>query len=39
MPVLLLVGNEDNTAIGKDRAPPALREKLGLYARLEGMAR
>lgn len=38
MPVLLLVGNEDNTAIGKDRAPP-LREKLGLYARLEGMAR
>lgn len=34
MPVLLLIGNKDNTAIGKDRASPALREKLGLYAQL-----
>lgn len=34
MPVLLLIGELDNTAIGKDRASPALRKKLGDYPKL-----
>jgi pimeloyl-ACP methyl ester carboxylesterase len=31
MPVLLMIGDKDTTAIGKDRAPPAGRSKLGNY--------
>jgi pimeloyl-ACP methyl ester carboxylesterase len=34
MPVLLLIGTRDNTAIGKDAAPAELRPKLGNYAEL-----
>jgi pimeloyl-ACP methyl ester carboxylesterase len=34
MPVLLLIGTRDNTAIGKDAAPAELRPKLGNYAAL-----
>lgn len=34
MPVLLLVGEKDNTALGKDAAPPELQKKLGDYRRL-----
>ncbi len=30
-PVLLMIGDKDNTAIGKDLAPPALRGALGNY--------
>ncbi|KAA6406000.1 alpha/beta hydrolase [Candidatus Tokpelaia sp.] len=30
-PVLLLIGARDNTAIGKDLAPPDIRKKLGNY--------
>ncbi|KAF1053673.1 MAG: Haloalkane dehalogenase [Stenotrophomonas maltophilia] len=33
-PTLLLIGTKDNTAIGKDLAPPDLRAKLGNYAEL-----
>ena len=33
-PVLLLIGQKDNTAIGKDAAPPELKQKLGDYPRL-----
>ncbi|WP_411380019.1 alpha/beta fold hydrolase [Pseudomonas sp. MPB26] len=32
MPTLLLIGTSDNTAIGKDIAPPAVKAKLGNYA-------
>ena len=32
MPTLLLIGTKDNTAIGKDAAPPDLKPKLGNYA-------
>jgi pimeloyl-ACP methyl ester carboxylesterase len=32
MPVLLLIGEKDNTAIGKDAAPQELRGQLGNYA-------
>jgi pimeloyl-ACP methyl ester carboxylesterase len=32
--VLLLIGQKDNTAIGKDAAPPELKQKLGDYPRL-----
>jgi len=32
MPTLLLIGTSDNTAIGKDVAPPAVKAKLGNYA-------
>nr|MBB2846772.1 pimeloyl-ACP methyl ester carboxylesterase [Enterobacter ludwigii] len=32
MPVLLMIGTKDNTAIGKDLAPPAIRKTLGNYA-------
>jgi pimeloyl-ACP methyl ester carboxylesterase len=31
MPVLLIVGDKDNTAIGKDLAPPEVRATLGNY--------
>jgi pimeloyl-ACP methyl ester carboxylesterase len=34
MPVLLLIGTRDNTAIGKDAAPAELRPRLGNYAEL-----
>lgn len=34
MPVLLLIGNKDNTAIGKNLAPPSVQKTLGNYARL-----
>lgn len=34
MPVLLIVGEKDNTAIGKDLAPAELRARLGNYAEL-----
>ena len=34
MPVLLLIGEKDNTAIGKDLAPPEVRPRLGHYAEL-----
>ncbi|WP_236726190.1 alpha/beta fold hydrolase, partial [Mycobacterium avium] len=32
MPTLLLIGTADNTAIGKDIAPPAVKAKIGNYA-------
>ena len=32
MPTLMLIGTSDNTAIGKDVAPPAVKAKLGNYA-------
>ena len=38
MPVLLLIGYKDNTAIGKDAAPPELRAKLGNYPELTKQA-
>ena len=34
MPVLLLIGEKDNTAIGKALAPTELRKNLGVYAKL-----
>ena len=34
MPVLLLIGDKDTTAIGKDVAPAEVREKLGHYPEL-----
>jgi len=34
MPVLLLVGSLDRTALGKDRAPASVRDKLGNYPKL-----
>lgn len=34
MPVLLLIGKQDNTAIGKALAPESLRKALGVYAKL-----
>jgi pimeloyl-ACP methyl ester carboxylesterase len=34
MPVLLIIGQEDRTALGKDRAPPIVREKMGNYPKL-----
>ncbi|MCC8391060.1 alpha/beta hydrolase [Paraburkholderia sp. MMS20-SJTR3] len=34
MPTLLLIGQKDTTAIGKDAAPPAVRAKLGRYPEL-----
>ncbi|MDR3098991.1 MAG: alpha/beta hydrolase [Paraburkholderia sp.] len=34
MPVLLLIGDKDTTAIGKDAAPPEVRAKLGHYPEL-----
>jgi len=34
LPVLLLIGKKDNTAIGKALAPEAVQKTLGMYARL-----
>ena len=34
MPVLLMIGDKDNTAIGKAMAPAELRPTLGNYAAL-----
>lgn len=34
VPTLLIIGHKDTTAIGKDRAPPALKARLGNYAEL-----
>lgn len=34
MPTLLMVGDKDTTAIGKDAAPPEVRAKLGHYPEL-----
>jgi pimeloyl-ACP methyl ester carboxylesterase len=34
VPTLLMIGDKDNTAIGKDLAPPDIREALGHYADL-----
>ncbi|WP_419571576.1 alpha/beta fold hydrolase [Rheinheimera sp.] len=34
MPVTLMIGELDNTAIGKDAAPDALKKQLGQYAQL-----
>ncbi|WP_233863622.1 alpha/beta fold hydrolase [Paraburkholderia adhaesiva] len=34
MPTLLLIGQKDNTAIGKDAAPPEVRAKIGHYPEL-----
>jgi pimeloyl-ACP methyl ester carboxylesterase len=34
MPVLLLIGGKDTTAIGKNLAPPAIRDTLGNYPAL-----
>ena len=34
VPTLLMIGDQDNTAIGKDLAPPGIRETLGHYADL-----
>jgi pimeloyl-ACP methyl ester carboxylesterase len=31
MPVLLMIGDKDTTAIGKNRAPPSIRATLGNY--------
>jgi pimeloyl-ACP methyl ester carboxylesterase len=31
MPVLLMIGDKDNTAVGKNLAPPAIRPTLGNY--------
>ena len=34
VPTLLMIGQKDNTAIGKDLAPPDMRSKLGNYPEL-----
>src|SRR5215470_8967899 len=34
VPTVLMIGQKDTTAIGKDRAPPALARALGNYAKL-----
>jgi pimeloyl-ACP methyl ester carboxylesterase len=34
MPVLLVIGDKDNTAFGKDAAPPQVRATLGNYPKL-----
>jgi pimeloyl-ACP methyl ester carboxylesterase len=33
-PIILIIGDKDTTAIGKDNAPPAVRETLGHYPEL-----
>lgn len=38
MPTLLLIGDRDTTAIGKDLAPPAVRATLGRYPELAKLA-
>jgi uncharacterized protein (DUF983 family) len=37
-PVLLLIGDKDTTAIGKDLAPPDVRGQLGHYPELARLA-
>ena len=34
VPTLLLIGEKDNTAIGKDIAPPEVKSRLGNYSAL-----
>jgi pimeloyl-ACP methyl ester carboxylesterase len=34
VPTLLMIGDKDTTAIGKDFSPPAVRAKLGHYSEL-----
>lgn len=34
VPTLLMIGDKDNTAVGKDLAPPSVRATLGHYAEL-----
>jgi pimeloyl-ACP methyl ester carboxylesterase len=34
VPVLLMIGDKDTTAIGKDLAPPAVQATLGDYPKL-----
>jgi hypothetical protein len=34
VPILLMIGEKDTTAVGKDLAPPELRPKLGNYPEL-----
>jgi len=34
MPVLLMIGDKDTTAVGKDAAPPEVRAKIGRYPEL-----
>ena len=34
VPTVLMIGDKDNTAIGKDFAPPAIRETLGHYPQI-----
>jgi pimeloyl-ACP methyl ester carboxylesterase len=34
MPVLLIIGQEDRTALGKDKAPESMRAQLGNYPKL-----
>ena len=38
VPTLLIIGDKDNTAIGKDLAPPAVRAQLGHYPELAKQA-
>ena len=38
MPTLLMIGQKDTTAIGKDAAPPEVRAKLGHYPELGRLA-
>jgi pimeloyl-ACP methyl ester carboxylesterase len=38
VPTLLMIGDKDNTAIGKDLAPPQIRETLGHYSELGKLA-
>jgi pimeloyl-ACP methyl ester carboxylesterase len=38
MPTLLMIGQKDTTAIGKDAAPPAVRAQIGHYPELGRLA-
>jgi len=38
VPTVLMIGQKDSTAIGKDRAPPELAKALGNYPELGGSA-
>ena len=38
VPTLLLVGAQDNTAIGKNRAPDAVKKRIGNYKELAPLA-
>ena len=39
VPTLLLIGDKDTTAIGKDLAPPEIRATLGRYPELAKLAK